>query len=222
MKTVLYPFTLRLANRRADTFFRSLKRDLGPIQAIYIGENARFGRGGETDANGLKRLLEPSLTVNIFPSLLHGGKCISSTRIRQALGEGRMEEVNAMLGSPYMVRAWLQSGKRKDLTRFTLGWDPEAKPRFGTYRVRVVSVSTPSLSIEGLAHYGTEATLSPLLDVRLQSPWPSEGEPSPVEIEWIQCLQPGKTFPSMGKKDKETTHSLENSETFPIVSPHFS
>lgn len=52
----------------------------------------------------LRELCAPlGIGVHIVPMAQYGGQTVSSTRIRAALEEGRLDDANAMLGTPYAI-----------------------------------------------------------------------------------------------------------------------
>jgi riboflavin kinase/FMN adenylyltransferase len=94
------PFSLQTG----DGFIRSLARDLGQLQSICVGANFTFGhkRSGNVD---LLRKLGGELNFNVhgIASVSLDGKTISSTRIREAIAAGRLEEASQMLGRAYSL-----------------------------------------------------------------------------------------------------------------------
>ena len=60
----------------------------------------------------LKELCAPlGIAVTIVDMAQYGGQTVSSTRIRAALEEGRIEDANAMLGAPYCIDWPVRHGK---------------------------------------------------------------------------------------------------------------
>ena len=73
-------------------------------RAVFCGDNFTFGARAAGNVALLETLCEPhGIAVNVVPMAQYGGRTVSSTRIRAALEEGRIEDANAMLGVPYAI-----------------------------------------------------------------------------------------------------------------------
>ena len=95
----------------AEQFFQSLVVDRLAARAMVEGPNFFFGRDRTGDADVLKRLcLESGIRLEIVRPTSADGQMISSTRIREALGNGDTESANEMLGVPYRLRGKVTSG----------------------------------------------------------------------------------------------------------------
>jgi riboflavin kinase/FMN adenylyltransferase len=75
---------------------------------VLCGPDWRFGRGGLGDAALLRRL---GVEVVEVPFVRFRGEAISSTRIREAIERGGMEDAAAMLGRPFEVGGEVFPGK---------------------------------------------------------------------------------------------------------------
>lgn len=96
-------FTREFAALSAEEFVLWLRREyLYPV-TICCGANWRFGAGGKGDAQFLR---ERGFKVKVEEFAQWEGGPVSSTRIREAVGAGRMEAAAAMLG-----RAWRMCGE---------------------------------------------------------------------------------------------------------------
>ncbi|MEG0019420.1 MAG: riboflavin biosynthesis protein RibF [Oscillospiraceae bacterium] len=81
-------------------------------KAVFCGENFLFGKNRSGTTAVLKELCsEHNIEVFILPTITLDGQTVSSTAIRQALGQGDMERVNVMLGRPYSVDFTVVHGK---------------------------------------------------------------------------------------------------------------
>ncbi len=111
--TLVVPFTHRLARMEASEFVRSVLADRLAIREVYIGANFRFGadRGGDVElliamGRQLGFLAAAAPTVHV------GGSVVSSSRVRETLGEGRVEEAAGLLGRWVFVDGTVLEGKR--------------------------------------------------------------------------------------------------------------
>ena len=107
--------------------------------AVACGFNFRFGRGAAGTAETLGALLAPhGVPLTVVPPFCLGGEAVSSTRIRAAVADGRMEEAAALLGRPFSLTAPVRHGKAlgRKLGLATINQNfPEgqAVPRRGVY-----------------------------------------------------------------------------------------
>nr|YP_002048796.1 putative riboflavin kinase/FAD synthase [Paulinella chromatophora]ACB42586.1 putative riboflavin kinase/FAD synthase [Paulinella chromatophora] len=99
---VLVPFSERLAELTPEIFVRQvLKQQLGALK-VAVGKNFRFGVNRSGDTSALGRIAqEMGIKVEILPILWDGNERVSSSRIRRALGEGKIQEATRLLGRPY-------------------------------------------------------------------------------------------------------------------------
>ncbi len=86
-----------------DAFLGFVQSDLR-ASALVCGTDWRFGAKAAGDVE-LLRKLAPSrnLGVEVVPALLHNGEPISSTRVRNALAAGEVEEATELMGRPHRL-----------------------------------------------------------------------------------------------------------------------
>lgn len=140
--TVVEPFTEAFRNTPAEEFLRRhIAGRIGPRE-VYVGYDFHYGR----DREGSMRVLEemgPKLgfAVTIVPEVMVGGLDVNSTRIRQLLAEGSVEEAAPLLGRPYAVwgrvGAGQRRGRRLGFPTLNLEVENEILPAPGVYAARV-------------------------------------------------------------------------------------
>jgi riboflavin kinase/FMN adenylyltransferase len=107
------PFDLAFSQKPADAFVRELAHDLRNLQSICVGADFLFGyrRGGHVPL--LKSLGETlRFQVHGLAALALDGQVVSSTRIREAIRAGKLDEVSQMLGRPYSLCGRVVTGDR--------------------------------------------------------------------------------------------------------------
>lgn len=113
------------------------------VVAVSCGFNYRFGKGAKGDTDLLKEYCaEKGAACNVCEPVMFGGSPVSSTRIRKALTEGRIEEANGMLGYDYGLSAEVIHGDARGRTIGfpTINQIPEdglVVPKYGVYRSSV-------------------------------------------------------------------------------------
>lgn len=114
------------------------------VKGIVVGFNYRFGYKNSGDVNLLKKLSEIyNYKLFIMETCTYNEEVISSTRIRQALARGDVEEANLMLSRPFFIRGKIVHGKK--LGR-TIGFptanlsfkDEMILPKIGVYYTNVL------------------------------------------------------------------------------------
>ncbi len=112
-EVVVFHFTTEFAALSADEFVRRLVA-AGEIRQIFVGEDFQFGhdRGGNVatlTAAGKRHDFE---VIVALPVKLDG-EIVSSTRIRNALLAGDVENAARLLGRPYRVRGTVVHGDKR-------------------------------------------------------------------------------------------------------------
>ena len=107
--------------------------------SVACGFNYRFGKDASGDAKALLRLCaEREIKVTVVDAVEYENETISSTRIRQALREGRMKDVKNMLGRyfsyDFLVVHGDERGRVLGSPTINQFFDEDfAVPQFGVY-----------------------------------------------------------------------------------------
>lgn len=230
---VIYePFSEAIAGIHAAAFLDFLLEKIPTLRGIYVGDNFRFGAKRLGDVELLKKLgRDRGVEVSVVESVSYKGTRISSTRIRAALEAGEIEDVNAMLSSPYRTCGEIISGNRLGRTigfpTLNLPWNPGLSPRLGAYFVKV-HVPASGRSYWGIANYGVRPTLDretprPLLETHLTEvpagvPVPTYGDF--ICVEWLAFLRPEMRFENFSalkrqlECDKKRAHHFFQNNDF--------
>lgn len=117
---VLLPFTTQLAALTPERFVAEVLDSQLEARCVAVGENFRFGVNRSGDAATLTSLgRKHGIRVAVVPLLRDAEGRVSSSRIRQALGNGEITEAEALLGRPYRFEGCVRAGR--GLGR-QLGW----------------------------------------------------------------------------------------------------
>ncbi len=152
---LIVPFNEAFSRRIKDDFLGDLR--LLEAGQIFVGEDFRFGQGR---SGSLEDLGQVALT-QIVPLLELEGSPVKSSRIRDLLREGKVDEAAQMLGRLYTARGIVTEG---DKLGRTLGFPTanlEASPHkilpMGIYAVQV---QTPQGMFGGMAYVGFRPTVA--------------------------------------------------------------
>ncbi|MBR5868169.1 MAG: riboflavin biosynthesis protein RibF [Clostridia bacterium] len=109
--THLLPFVSSLKRTRGEDFFYDTL--IGQYHAghLVIGENFIFGSDRIGSAELVSLCDEAGIGCSVLP-LTGDGDTISSTRIRNSLSSGRIEEANDLLGHPHTISGIVEHGRK--------------------------------------------------------------------------------------------------------------
>ena len=127
-----------------EDFVQKVLVDCFRAKAVFCGKNFTFGARAAGNVEMLHTLCEPlGIAVHIVPMAQYGAQAVSSTRIRAALEEGRLDDANAMLGVPYAIDWTVTHGKGVGASRLgtptvNQNYPPDAlQPCTGVYLTRI-------------------------------------------------------------------------------------
>lgn len=166
---VVTPFTETFANLSAAEYVEDFLIKFFHPHTLIIGYDHRFGKGRKGDFNLLEdyshkmqfRLIE-------IPAHLLKESAISSTRIRQHLLAGNVEEANELLGYAYFFEGVVVEGNRLGRTigyataNLNIGNDEKLIPGNGVYAVVIKLVSKkPNADVpyKGMMNIGFRPTV---------------------------------------------------------------
>ncbi len=172
---LILSFTPALATLDPAAFVALLCGKGGAIAEIRCGGNWRFGaRAAGTPAVLAELGQRHGFAVTIVPPAMHNGHAISSTRIRKAIQEGRVDEARAMLGRDYSIRETVVRGRGagRAIGMATANLHPGAEvlPAVGVYAVRTWLGDRQLPGVAGLGWRPTFADArpsSPVLEIHL-------------------------------------------------------
>lgn len=151
---VLEPFDAGFARTTPEQFVRDcIHARLAPHE-VYVGYDFHFGRDREGSMRTLTEL-GPRLgfAVTIIPEVTIASRDVSSTRIRELLAAGAVEEARLLLGRPYAVRGTVVRGDQRGRTlgfpTANLAPETEVLPGHGVYAGRVRLLDEPPAGAPG-------------------------------------------------------------------------
>lgn len=111
---IVEPFDMAFARTPPEVFVNDFVHGRIAPREVYVGYDFHFGR----DREGSMRLLTetgPQLgfSVTIIPEVTVGGQDVNSTRIRELLRKGRVEDAAQLLGRAFSVRGPIVTGMKR-------------------------------------------------------------------------------------------------------------
>ena len=111
------PFDLEFARVDPERFIgHYIHEGIRPVE-VYVGYDFHFGR----DREGSMRMLTErapylGFSVTVVPEVQVEGRDVNSTRIRELLAAGEVEEASLLLGRPFCARGEVIEGARRGRT----------------------------------------------------------------------------------------------------------
>lgn len=140
---VEYPFTREVREMEAEEFIDKVLCQTLHAAHVVVGTDFCFGYQKRGNAGMLAEYAKSrGYTLDVIEKERYQGRVISSSYIKEALSEGKVELANTLLGYPYEVSGVVEHGKRlgRTLGFPTMNIEPEEHkilPRFGVYACRV-------------------------------------------------------------------------------------
>ncbi len=109
---LVIPFDTAIAALPPERFIDDVLLASTDPMLIHVGQDFRFGRYAEGDVAALRDLgSSRGFEVADRSLVTVNGEPVTSTRIRQLVSEGRVEEAARLLGRPHRVRALVGHGR---------------------------------------------------------------------------------------------------------------
>jgi riboflavin kinase/FMN adenylyltransferase len=136
-------FDQELAKASAEEFAQEFLVETLRTRAVLVGANFRFGHKQAGDVKLLAELgRKNGFAVEIVEPVLVDGCVVSSSTIRQAVSEGRVEEARSMLGRPFALSGEIRTGtglgRKLVVPTLNLATEQEILPKTGVYATEVV------------------------------------------------------------------------------------
>ncbi len=168
---LIHPFDRDVAALPPAEFLRGLVPPAAQLDALVVGHDFRMGKDRSGGFEELARLgREEGFEVRRVPARELGGAPVSSTRIRELVSAGRLDEAAEALGHPYLIVGRVVAGRGVGRTldfptaNVDVGDERKLLPEFGVYAVRVRILEGPggdSGRLEGVMNVGVRPTFGP-------------------------------------------------------------
>ncbi|MGI5989267.1 MAG: bifunctional riboflavin kinase/FAD synthetase [Lachnospiraceae bacterium] len=218
-----FPFTDHLMNMSAQEFIEDILVRRLRARAVVVGSDYHFGKGRAGDVNMLAESgKKAGFETFVMEKERWRGREISSTLIRQKLGEARMEDVEELLGHPYPVMGVValgnQLGRKMDMP--TLNLYPQARkflPPNGVYASRT---KLGGRIYDGVTDIGIRPTVDqPQPQVRVETNlfgYESEGEDygSPITVWLYKFIRPEIKFADLAELQNQMHADAKEAEKY--------
>ncbi len=164
IQTVLcIEFTRAFSEISPFEFVKTILVEKVNVRRVIIGYNYHFGKGQKGDVQVLKEAGRTfNFEVEVVEPLKVGQTVVSSSRIRDLIRRGEVEEASRLLGRNYPIAGKVVKGAKRGGTlgfpTANLEISDDLYPRTGVY---AVEVTWHQEHFDGLANVGLNPTFSP-------------------------------------------------------------
>lgn len=153
-------FTRAFADQNPEDFARDILGKAIGAREVYVGYDYAFGRGREGSIEFLKQMgAAHGFQVGVIDAVSIDDMVVSSSRIRESISGGRVDEAQRLLGRHYAIEGKVVAGARRG---HTLGFPTanlqtanELLPDYGVYAVQAV---IDGRQLNGVASIGVRPT----------------------------------------------------------------
>ena len=153
-------FTREFADQNPEDFAREVLHTKIGVREVYVGYDYAFGKGREGSIESLKKTGQTyGFGVGVVDAVQVEGTAVSSSRIRDLIAAGRVDEAAKFLGRHYGIEGEVVHGSHRG---HTLGFPTanintahELLPSFGVY---AVLARVDGRTLEGVTSIGVRPT----------------------------------------------------------------
>lgn len=165
----LLRFTQEFSRQTAHTFL-SQARQYIPFTHLILGHDAALGKDRHGDPKIIRKLGdELGFDVEYIQEFIWKGETVSSSKIRQLVEEGKLQEATDLLGRSYSIYSQVTKGSRIGsqigFHTANLNVDNLCLPPFGVYAVKVLLNGS---EYSGIANLGIAPTIHDSRKVSLE------------------------------------------------------
>jgi len=200
---ISFPFTAETMKQEPEDFIKKVLVDKLDAKVIVVGEDFRFGHKRRGDVALLEQYANTyGYKVIACEKRKFHDRIISSTAIRAELAEGKMEEVNAMLGQPYMIMGEVLHGRRigRTLGMPTTNIVPDPSKLLPPCGVYPSKTSIRGNSYYGVTNIGYNPTVGVVPSKRVETfifDFDEDLYGQIIEVELMTYLRPELKFDSL-------------------------
>lgn len=160
---LVIPFNRQFKEQPAEEFVKKVLLARCDAKKIIVGDDFRFGYQRSGDIRLLQKMgMKYGFETIVKEKMVAGGDIISSTRIRTLVGQGRMREANALLGTPYRIAGEVQRGRQLGssvLHTPTANLYPDSSKELPPYGVYAVLAEADGRQFAGVGNLGKKPTI---------------------------------------------------------------
>ena len=191
---VFIPVDEKLKNTSPDEFIAELKKHI-KIEAVVVGFDFTFGKGAKGDADTLKQAFKH---VYVVDKVEIGGEKVSSSKLREFVKDGNMENYLRFCSVPYSVSGKVERGRgvgrENSIPTVNISVD-KAKlvPKCGVYATKVKIGKDSFISVSNLGTAPTFGREHSVLETHILD-YNGELYGKYIEVAFFKLVRPVKKF----------------------------
>lgn len=216
---VIFPFSIEFSRISAFEYVRDLLVNGIGAHTVVVGYDHRFGRNREGDHNTLVELADTfNFQVEEIPAQEIDHINVSSTKIRQALNEGRVKDAEKYLGYRYQLTGKVVKGDgngRKfgyPTANIEVNYPFKLIPAYGVYAVHVLIDNT---IYNGALSIGVRPTIhenaAPTVEVFIMD-FEKDIYGQNITLEFVDYLREEKKFGSVDEMLTQIAKDVEQAK----------
>ncbi len=158
-----HPFTEAFSHLQPEDFVKEILLKKMGMKVLVVGDDCGFGYKRRGNVELLKEMEKDyDFRLIVIPKLELNGGIVSSTRIRNLLKEGRIEEANALMDTPFMIYGTVVHGNQlgKDVLGIpTANQVPDSDKLLPPNGVYVSRIYYKDQEYYGISNIGTKPTI---------------------------------------------------------------
>jgi riboflavin kinase/FMN adenylyltransferase len=213
---IVLEFTLELSKVTARAF--ALDYLLGRIgaKAVVVGHSVSFGHKRQGSAAVMAELgRELGFETMVVGPVRVAGMEVSSTKAREVITAGDMQEAAALLGHPHFVRGPIVHGRERGRTigfpTANIQSRTECLPPDGVYATRLILPDRPYPSITNIGMRPTFAEPERTIEAHVFD-FNRDIYGQDVRLEWIERIRPERKFNSAQELSAQIAADLKRAK----------
>jgi riboflavin kinase / FMN adenylyltransferase len=214
-------FDTELAKVTAEDFVKRFVVDTLRARAVMVGGNFRFGHRQAGDVKMLGELGRRwGFEEHIVPPVEIDGVIVSSSAVRQALAEGKVEDAARLLGRPFAlageIRPGTGQGRKLVVPTLNLASEQECLPKIGVYVTETVVEgksyrSATNVGVRPTFDSGRVAIESHLFD------FSNNLTAGPMEVRFLKRLRDERKFAGPAELREQVLKDIAQAKEYPAA-----
>jgi len=219
-QTYVCRFNAGFAALSAEDFIEQILVGSLRVKHLIIGDDFRFGAGRRGNFAMLREAgIRFGFRINAMDSVILEGERVSSSAVRAALADGKMERAAQLLGRPYSIDGRVihgdQVGRQLGFATANIRIKHDKPPLLGVFAVEVRGVDGQTL--KGVANLGFRPSLNkalqPLLEVHLFD-FAREIYGTHLNVRFLHKLRDEMKFPDVSALKTQIASDVETAKQF--------
>ncbi|HVB58482.1 MAG TPA: bifunctional riboflavin kinase/FAD synthetase [Candidatus Acidoferrales bacterium] len=211
-------FDAELAKVEPRDFARRYLAETMRARKVLVGGNFRFGYRQQGDVKALEEFgRQWGFELEVVQPLAIDETVVSSTAIRGALREGRVEDAARMLGKPFTLEGEIQTGtgqgRKLVVPTLNLKTEQETLPKLGVYATETAAGGGVYRSVTNVGKRPTFNGAGVTIESHLfnfNENWTS----GRMEVRFLRRLRDEKTFNGPGALREQVLGDIEEAKAF--------